>query len=402
MDRESTTGLPAPGLRLAIAAGGTGGHISPVVAVLEEFERRGLALETLWIGSADGFERDTARDLSIPFRSIQVGKLRRYVSLQTVPDALRIPIGVLQARRILSRFEPHVVFSTGGYVGVPPIVAARTLGKPSLTHEQTAILGLATRINARFTDTIALSYPSTPHPKTRSDCRILVSGNPVRTSLFGGDPAAAFRHFGLPGKLPLVYVTGGAQGASGLNRIVLDALPELLQTCEIVHQCGPNERNGDYDRLKKVRRRLPPDLAACYVPVERVGAQLGDIYAAATLVVGRSGAGTVAELAAFGLPSILIPLPGAEEAHRNALVLRDSGAAVVHQQSQIDGSLLTTEINRHLSNPKRLEEMSKSARGIAAEAPAAKLADELLNLATRTGYPAISTSSPVRETVRST
>lgn len=376
-------------MRLAIAAGGTGGHISPAIAVIEEFERRGLPYEALWIGSADGFERDAASESGIPFKSIQVGKLRRYVSLQTVPDALRIPIGVAQARRILKRFQPNVVFSTGGYVGVPPVAAARLLGIPSLTHEQTAILGLATRINARFTDTVALSYPSTPHPKTRHDSRVFVSGNPVRSSLFGGDPDAAFKHFGLPGDLPLVYITGGTQGASGLNQVVLDALPELLQFCEIIHQCGPNERNGDYARLKVARQALRPDLAVRYAPVERVGPELRDIYAAATLLVGRSGAGTVAELAAFGLPSILVPLPGAEEARQNALVLQNAGAAVIIPQQDLDAATLTRQINDYLSDTARLEEMSHNAHQVAADAPATKLVAELLSLATRTGYPTV-------------
>lgn len=143
------------------------------------------------------------------------------------------------------------------------------------------------------------------------------------------------------------------------------------------------------------------DLASRYAPVERVGAELRNIYAASTLIVGRSGAGTVAELAALSLPSILVPLPGAEEARRNALVLQDAGAAVVIPQSSLDAPLLTREIIRHVDDAARLHEMSCNARKIAAEAPAAKLVDELLALAMRAGYPPVPIMTGVREEIRS-
>ncbi|MBA3415995.1 MAG: glycosyltransferase, partial [Chloroflexia bacterium] len=142
-------------IRLVIAGGGTGGHVLPALATVEELRRRRLVADILWVGSDAGIERDAALAAGIPFRSVPTGKLRRYFSLQTLTDAGRLPLGVAQARRALAAFRPDVVFGTGGFVSVPTLIAAKGIA-PILTHEQTAILGLATRINARFADLLAV------------------------------------------------------------------------------------------------------------------------------------------------------------------------------------------------------------------------------------------------------
>jgi UDP-N-acetylglucosamine--N-acetylmuramyl-(pentapeptide) pyrophosphoryl-undecaprenol N-acetylglucosamine transferase len=369
-------------LRLAITGGGTGGHVYPAVAVFEEFKCRAVDLSPLWIGSSSGLEREAARDLDIPFAPVTVGKLRRYVSLRTVPDAARVPVGVFQALRILRRFRPDVIFSTGGYIGVPVVIAGRILGIPSLTHEQTAALGLATRINARFTDCIALSYPSTPHPKVRNGASVIVTGNPIRSELRLGTSQQARAVFKLAGGRPLLYVTGGAQGAKGINDTVAGCLPQLLALFEIVHQTGPDELNGGFSKLKALKHTLDPDARAGYQLVERVASdELAHLYAAVDLIVGRSGAGTVAELAALGLPSILVPLPGADEARRNAEMLRDAGAAIVIDQSDLTPERLLQEVESLAHDPDRLASMAAAARTVAADRPAARLVDAILSLA---------------------
>lgn len=368
-------------IKIAIAAGGTGGHISPALAVLEELAARHVPFDAIWIGSHGPFEREAAARWSIPYHGIQVGKLRRYVSLRTVTDSLKVPTGVLQARRILARERPDVVFSTGGYVGVPAVISARWLRIPSLTHEQTAVLGLATRINARFTDTIALSYPDTPHPRRRSDARVVLTGNPVRHTLRNGCANGAVERLGLEPSCPVVYVTGGAQGARAINEVISEALPALLETVQIVHQCGPDSINGDFSRLLSRRNSLPNGLAKRYVPVERVGDELRDIYAAASVVVGRSGAGTVAELATLGIPSILIPLPGATEQRANALALERAGGAVVIDQDELTADKLLNEVRELVSNRGSLVSMRAGAQELASDGAAGALVDEILRLA---------------------
>ena len=321
--------MPTDAPRLVIAGGGTGGHVLPALAVVDELRRRERLGALLWIGSAGGVEREAAAGAGIPFRAIPTGKLRRYLSARTLVDAARIPLGVGAAWRSLRRFRPDVVFSTGGFVSVPTVAAAARLA-PILTHEQTAILGLATRINARFADVLAVSYDGTTPLASARHRRVVVTGNPVRTSLAAGDAARGLARWGFAADLPLLYVTGGARGASPLNERLAALLPDLLHHCQVLHQTGPASANPDAANLARAREGWPPDLRRRYRVVEFLGDELADVYATASLVLGRAGAGTVAELAFLGKPAILVPLPGAggDEQTRNARLLADAGAAV--------------------------------------------------------------------------
>jgi UDP-N-acetylglucosamine--N-acetylmuramyl-(pentapeptide) pyrophosphoryl-undecaprenol N-acetylglucosamine transferase len=371
-------------LRILLTGGGTGGHVSPILAVVEELHRRSLRFDALWLGSKSGAERAAAGNLGIPYHAVAVGKLRRYLSLHTVPDAARVPLGIAQSIQILRRFRPHVIFSTGGYVGVPAVVAGRMLGIPALTHEQTATLGLATRINARFSNCVALSHEHTRRPKVRSGGRVTVTGNPIRSALRDGDQARGRSTFSIVSDLPLLYVTGGAQGALGINDVVGAVLPELLESVEIVHQTGPNDFNGSFAHLHQLWEELQPDQAAKYHLTELIGDELADLYAAASIVLGRSGAGTVAELASLGLPSILVPLPGADEQRENARILEAAGAAIVIDQDELSPDRLVQEI-RILADDEQLRStMATAARStVGSGNPAGRIVDELLELASR-------------------
>ncbi len=368
-------------LKIVIAGGGTGGHVQPALAVLQALSKQ-VNVQSLWVGSRTGIERDVAAENHISFTSIQTGKLRRYFSLQTPVDAARIPIGAVQALLALKRFRPDVVFSTGGFVSVPTIVAARLLGIPSITHEQTATVGLATRINARFADLVALSFEKSRAQLTRTRGRITVTGNPVRQSLFLGSSERARETFALPADLPLIYITGGVLGAHAINQTVLEALPRLLQSASIIHQCGPEAGNGDLSRLTAARDELDADPRQRYVIRERIGTELADVYAAAALVVGRAGAGTVAELAALGKPAILIPLPGTggDEQTINARVLADAGAAILLPQERLAPDRLVTEVE-NLLQLGQLDSMARAARGCGQIDADERLAREILDLA---------------------
>ncbi len=371
--------MTLPGtVRIVVAGGGTGGHVQPAIAVLEILRQRN-SIVALWIGSRDGVERVAAGENAIPFKSIQTGKLRRYFSLQTPIDAVRIPLGVIQALFALRRFRPDVVFSTGGFVSVPCVVAARLLGIPSLTHEQTATIGLATSINARFANVVALSFETSRSNLPKSRARVVVTGNPIRSSLLQGSSRAALQQFNLTPDLPLVYVTGGALGAHAINDAVASALPRLLSFSQVIHQCGPASGNGDAPRLLAARSQLSTELRNRYVVRETIGAELADVYAASSLVVGRAGAGTVAELAALGKPSILIPLPGAggDEQTLNAQVLTRAGAAVLLPQDLLSPDRLIAEVEG-LLNSGRLDEMAMAARRQGQRDAADRLSAEIL------------------------
>jgi UDP-N-acetylglucosamine--N-acetylmuramyl-(pentapeptide) pyrophosphoryl-undecaprenol N-acetylglucosamine transferase len=369
-------------LRLAITGGGTGGHVLPALAVIDELRRRGALADLIWIGSNEGVEQQAAEEAGIHFVAIPTGKLRRYLSLRNLTDAARVPLGVLSARRALAAFRPDVVLSTGGFVSVPAVVAARGLA-PVLTHEQTAILGLANRINARFAAVLAVSHRQTEPLAARLHRRVVVTGNPIRVGLTAGDRSRGLRSLGFEAAMPVVYVTGGARGASPINQRIAALLPGILDRTQIVHQTGPVSANADAGNLAQLRETLPETVRHRYTVVEFLGDELPDVYAAADLVVGRAGAGTIAELAYVGLPAILIPLPGArgDEQALNARVLGDAGAAVVIAQPDATPERLQAEILALLDDPERRTRMADAARAVARPDAAARLADELLLLA---------------------
>ncbi|MDQ3692954.1 MAG: undecaprenyldiphospho-muramoylpentapeptide beta-N-acetylglucosaminyltransferase [Chloroflexota bacterium] len=372
-------------LRLIVAGGGTAGHVLPALAVIEELQRQGALDAILWIGSTSGSERATAGNAGIPFQAIQTGKLRRYFSLHTVTDAARIPIGIVQARRLIRRFQPTVVFSTGGFVSVPTVVAARGLA-PILTHEQTAILGLATRINARVVDTVAVSYESTALLAGKIHRHVVVTGNPVRAFLARGDADRGRARWNFEPAVPFIYVTGGSLGASPLNQRLAALLTDLLLHAQVLHQAGAaTSDNDDAARLRARRETWPEDLKQRYQVVERVGDELPDVYAAADVVIGRAGAGTVAEIAHLGKPAILIPLPGTggDEQTKNAQILADAGAAVLIPQAEATPARLLAMILELLGDRHRLSAMAAAARSVGRVDAAARLAAELLTLHAR-------------------
>lgn len=376
--------MPSTPLRLLVAAGGTGGHVLPAVAVIDELKGRGVELDVLWIGSHKGVERDIANLHGIPFTAIQTGKLRRYASLETATDMLRLPVGLVQAFFTVRGFKPDVIFSTGGNVSVPTVVAGNRIA-PVLTHEQTAQVGIANKIAARFAKVFAASYEETAEIARTLHGHVVVTGNPVRTSLANGDIAKGYAHFGLRPDVPVVFVTGGARGASAINERIEALLPDLLEKTQIVHQAGPATANDDAARLARLRQTWPADIRQRYVVREFLGSEIADLYAITDLVIGRAGAGTVAELAFLGKPSILMPLPGTwgDEQRKNAAILVKNDAAVVREQAETDALALGAEIEALLANPARMTRMGENAAKVSRPDAAARLVEELLWLAGR-------------------
>lgn len=369
-------------IKIVIAGGGTGGHILPAISVIEEVRRRELRVEFFWIGSQHGLEREAAEAAGIAFAAVATGKFRRYLDRRIAPDLIRVPAGAIQAARLLRAIRPDVIFSTGGFVSVPTVVAGARLA-PILTHEQTTILGLATKINSRFATRIALSFESTSTLTGGFAQKAVVTGNPVRLSLLNGDANGAMARFGFTPELPLIYITGGARGASPLNSRIECLLPGLLETCQILHQTGPaNTDQHDAERLRALQTTWPAALRARYHVTEYVREEIAGVFAAASLVVARAGAGTVAELALLGKPAILIPLPlsGGGEQMVNAKVMADAGAAILIAQSDATPERLRAEIDGLLADPVRLASLAAGAKTLGRPDAAARLTDELLAL----------------------
>ncbi len=347
--------------RIAVTGGGTGGHLSPAVATITALRELpcGLRPQFLYLGSRTGVEARVIPLMGVPYRAVSTGKLRRYLSVENLLDAARLPLGVLQSLYHLARFRPHVLFATGGYVSVPPVIAAALLRTPVLLHEQTGSLGLANRISLRFATAVALSVPGSVPGK-----RSVVTGNPVRSEVLGVDRERARRRFELDPGVPTIYVTGGAQGAHAINEVVRLALPELLELAQVIHQCGnaPGTRE-DYEALLRTVKELPQELQRRYTLTSYVGQEIGDVYAASDLVVGRAGAGTVNEVATLGKPAIFVPLPIAagDEQRQNARRLADLGGAVVIEQEELSPERLVAQVRELLSDPERLRRMGEAS-----------------------------------------
>lgn len=390
-------------VRILVTGGGSGGHVTPALATVEAIKALADAGSTwqpafLYIGSHQGIERELASAAGLPFTAIATGKLRRsehflgHFSWRNLLDALRLPWGVMQALTAVLRFRPHVVLSTGGFVCVPPVVAAWVLRVPVITHEQTVQMGLANRIASRLASRIALTYESAQSElPERLRAKTLTTGNPVRPVIFNGSPESALALTGLAQdeSLPTLYVTGGAQGAQHVNRAVEEALPDLLAVCRVIHQCGRQIRDGAaaVERLREVRAALPNDLQRRYHVVDFVSDEIGHVYALADAVVSRSGAGTLAELFALGKPSILIPLvpTGGDEQRRNARHAQQAGAAIIIEQEALTGDRLCKAVSELVTDEARHHAMACAARTLARPDAARRLAEATIALASRSG-----------------
>lgn len=380
-------------LRVLVTGGGTGGHTYPALTTIRALQHRLAAqsreLQVLWVGVAHGLEAGVAREEQIPFRAVTAGKLRRSPNRRELAanaaDVFRVPAGIGQALAAVARFRPDVVFSTGGYVSVPVGVAAWLLRYRYVMHEQTLIVGLANRLLARLADRILLSdASSTVHLPSGSVRRAAVTGNPIRPQLLEGKPDRARSQHGLD-DLPLVLVTGGAQGAAQINQLVAATLPDLLPRCQIVHQTG---QHGITAALETAAA-LPPGLRARYRPAAYLGEELPDVLAAADLVVARSGAGTVAELTALGKPMILIPLipTGGDEQRRTARHLAEHDAAWMLAGPDAAPARLAEAVLTLLTDAERRAAMGINAARLGHPDAADRVVDELLAVADRPSPP---------------
>jgi UDP-N-acetylglucosamine--N-acetylmuramyl-(pentapeptide) pyrophosphoryl-undecaprenol N-acetylglucosamine transferase len=252
-----------------------------------------------------------------------------------------------------------------------------------LTHEQTAQVGIANRTAARFAKRFAVAFEETAVLARKHHAHVVITGNPVRASLAEGSKAHGWEHFGLSPDLPVVFVTGGARGASPINTRIETLLPGLLEHTQIVHQAGPAVANDDAARLKRKSESWPGHLRKRYVIQEFLGTEIADLYAITDIVIGRAGAGTVSELAFLGMPSILLPLSGTwgDEQRKNARVLANADAAIVIEQNDATPERLRQEIAALLDDPMRRNAMGANAKKISRPDAAAKLVDEILTLA---------------------
>lgn len=311
---------------LAFTGGGTGGHIYPGLAVIEALRRAGFQGRIVWLGSEKELDRRIVTEAGIEYFAIPSGKFRRSLDLRNLSDLTRIAAGYFASRSILRQIAPALLFSKGGYVSVPPCCAAASLGIPVFTHESDTTPGLATRLNARVAEKILTSWEGTATflPEGYRH-KVIRTGNPVRRSLFEGDANRGRTLLGIPDAIPVVLVLGGSQGAQEVNRLVLDALPLLEGRCFVVHQTGTEHYQ---EVVATARSRGVSD--QWYRAMPYIGSELPDIMAAASVLAGRAGAGSVWEAASLLKPMVLVPLSGIGtrgDQVENAAAAQAAGAA---------------------------------------------------------------------------
>lgn len=278
--------------KIVMTGGGTAGHVTPNIALFDSLQKDGYEIH--YIGSYEGIEKGLIENKKIPYYGISSGKFRRYRSWKNLTDPFRVLHGFFQARRLLGRIRPNVVFSKGGFVSVPVVMAAKTRHIPVIIHESDLTPGLANKLAMPSATKVCCNFPETmPYlPKEKA----VLTGSPIRQELLHGNKQAAKDFCGFTGDLPILMVMGGSIGSVYINNAIRGCIDTLLTKYQIIHLCG----KGNIDESLKDKKG--------YAQFEYISENLPDLFAAADLVVARAGANSICELLALHKPNILIPL----------------------------------------------------------------------------------------------
>lgn len=355
---------------MVFAGGGTGGHIFPAVAVIEELRARAHLEPLFIIGGVRGAR--LLEPYGIPWRSIPVRGMPRGNRAALAGFFLRLAIAVIRSLALLLRRRPDAVVAMGGYASTPVAFAGALLRVPVFAAEQNTIAGVATRWNARFARRVFLAYEEA-REGLPARARARVTGNPVRPEILRGNRERAIRRYELDDRRRTILVVGGSQGARTMNRIVREAFErwEARDGVQVLFQTG----EADYETVRESCSRI----ALLVRPVPFL-TDMGDALGAADLVVCRAGASTLAEITALGLPSILIPFPSAADRHqsRNAEVLAVRGAALHFEEERLTPEILGRAMKELLDDEARRLEMGRRARALGRPEAARRIAEEIL------------------------
>ncbi|MDO8564615.1 MAG: UDP-N-acetylglucosamine--N-acetylmuramyl-(pentapeptide) pyrophosphoryl-undecaprenol N-acetylglucosamine transferase [bacterium] len=367
-------------MKILFTGGGSGGHFYPLIAIAEEIRRIGteerLISPQLFFMAPDPYDERALYDNDITFVPVTTGKLRRYLSFKNITDAGKTLYGLISGTIRVFRLFPDVIVGKGGYGSFPALFAARLFNIPVLIHESDSVPGRVNRWAGKFARGVALSFPETAQYFPES--KVAYTGNPIRRDILA---QGASVHLGLQGGLPVLLVLGGSLGSVTLNEVLLPILPELLERFEVIHQTGQanfadlTARTGVYLAKHTFKER--------YHPFPSLSApQLASAFQSATLVVSRAGS-TIFEIAAWGKPSILIPITESNGNHQreNAYNYARGGGARVIEESNLTSTILLSEIERIAESSEHLSLMAQKATSFAKKDAAAVIAREILSLA---------------------
>lgn len=334
--------------KIVLTGGGTAGHVTPNIALLPYLKAAGY--EVHYIGSKNGMEKEIIQRYDIPYTGISSGKLRRYFDKKNFSDMFRVVKGIAEAKKALKRLKPDVVFSKGGFVAVPVVIAARSLKIPVICHESDITPGLANKLAMPFAKAVCVTFPEAlPHIR---DNKGILTGTPIRDVLYKGSREKGLEFAGLKGDKPVMLVMGGSQGSVKINDSIRALLPELLKKYDIIHLCGKGHKDESLESTDG------------YSQYEYLSKELPDIFAASDFVISRAGSNAICEFLALSKPMLLIPL--SKRASRgdqilNADSFKKQGFADVCDEDEMTEDSLLKGINNLYDNRDKYIAAMKSA-----------------------------------------
>lgn len=323
--------------RIVLTGGGTAGHVTPNIALIPKLKE--LGYEVHYIGSKDGIEKKLIEELGIPYYGISSGKLRRYFDVKNFTDPVKVIKGFFEAKTILKKLKPNVIFSKGGFVTVPVVLAAKNLKIPAAIHESDITPGLANRLCIPSATKVCANFPETI--KYLPEDKAVLTGSPIRKELFSGNKIAGLDFCGFTANKPVILVTGGSLGSVAVNDAIRNLLPTLLRDYQVIHLCGKD--------------KLDPELQGKpgYVQYEYIKEELSDLFAASDLIISRAGANTICEILAMRKPNILIPLSAATsrgDQILNAESFQSQGFSYVVKEEELSNETLLDAIRSVLES----------------------------------------------------
>ena len=323
--------------RIVLTGGGTAGHVTPNIALIPRL--RELNYDICYIGSYDGIEKKLIEEFHIPYYGISSGKLRRYFDPKNFSDPFKVLKGIGEARRTLKELKPDIVFSKGGFVSVPVVLAAKRLHIPVIIHESDLTPGLANKICIPSAAKVCCNFPETLSHLPAG--KAVLTGSPIRQELLRGNAIAALEFCHFTANKPVILVMGGSLGSAAINDTIRGVLPELLKNFQVIHLCG--------------KGKLDPHLTDVqgYVQFEYIKDELRDLFALADIVISRAGANAICELLALHKPNILIPLSA--KASRgdqilNARSFEAQGFSIVLEEESVTNLTLLNAIQTLMDN----------------------------------------------------
>ena len=335
---------------IVLTGGGTAGHVTPNIALISRLKEEGYKIS--YIGSYTGIEKTLIEEQGIPYYGISSGKLRRYFDLKNFTDPFRVLKGFGEARKLLKKLQPDIVFSKGGFVSVPVVVAAGRLKIPTIIHESDMTPGLANKLCIPSAVKVCCNFPETKSHLPEG--KAVVTGTPIRQELLSGDPQKGRDFTGFTSDKPVILIIGGSLGAQAVNTAVRNILPQLLPEFQVVHLCGKGKKDESLTGLTG------------YVQYEYIEKELADLFAMADIVISRAGANAICELQALKKPNLLIPLSA--NASRgdqilNARSFEKQGFSMVLEEEEITDQVLLDAVKKLFENRDTYRRAMENAPG---------------------------------------